>query len=117
MDRRHAQLQADVQSLDLMSRRLREGDPPSQGEIEDTLERGFGNLMQLEAELQRRRAASAAPQRGAAADLEDLEEAIAVLREALTVLRTLSSPPGPPRIGYGFVLPPREASSRSHRRS
>ncbi len=113
MDRRHPHLPEDVQSLDCMSRRLRQGDSPSQRQIEQTLERGFGRLMQLEADLQRRRAAAAAgddPQ--AAADVADLEEAIAALREALTVLRTLSSPPGPPRIGYGFVLPPRRRGAR-----
>lgn len=69
--------------------------------------------MALEAELQRRRAASGgATDRQVHCDLEDLEEAIAALREALTVLRTLSSPPGPPRIGYGFVLPPQWVSRR-----
>jgi hypothetical protein len=107
MDRRKAQVPADVQSLDSMSRRLRDGDSPSRQKIEQTLERGFAKLMQLEAELQngRKAAASKGDPPPSAADLDDVEEAIATLREALTVLRNLSSPPGPPRVGYGFVLP------------
>ncbi len=60
--------------------------------------------MAMEADLQKRRSASTSADDR---DLADLEEAIATLREALTVLRTLSSPPGPPRVGYGFVLPMR----------
>jgi hypothetical protein len=97
-----------------MSSRLREGDSPSHRQIEETLERGFGKLMQLEAELQRRRAAtSPAADRATAADLAELEEAIAALREALDVLRTLSSPPGPARIGFGFVLPTQAAADPS----
>jgi hypothetical protein len=100
-----------------MSSRLREGDSPSHRQIEETLERGFGKLMQLEAELQRRRAAtSPAADRATAADLAELEEAIAALREALDVLRTLSSPPGPARIGFGFVLPTQAAADPSQRR-
>jgi hypothetical protein len=118
MDRRHAHGPADVRSLDFMSGCLRDGDSPSRQQIEQTLERGFGKLMQLEAELQRRRPATrAAAEPGTAADLNDLEEAIAALREALTVLRTLSSPAGASRIGYGFVLPLRAVSSESHRSS
>jgi hypothetical protein len=118
MDRPHAQVPADVRSLDFMSQRLRGGDSPSRRQIEQTLERGFGKLMQLEAELQRPRAATrAAAEPETEADQNELEEAIAALREALTVLRILSSPPGPSRIGYGFVLPPRAVSSRSHRSS
>jgi hypothetical protein len=97
-----------------MSSRLRDGDSPSQRQIEETLERGFGKLMQLEAELQRRRAPTTpAADQASAQDLADLEEAIADLREALDVLRTLSSPPGPARIGFGFVLPTRAAPDPS----
>lgn len=89
-----------------MSRRLREGERASRRQIEQTLERGFARLMHLEADLQKRRAAaSASADGGVEADLRDTQEAIEALREALTVLRTLSSPPGPPRAGYGFVLP------------
>lgn len=88
-----------------MSRRLRQGDSPSKRQIEQTLERGFARLMQLEADLQKRPAAGKASPGQAKSDLQDIQEAIEALREALTVLRTLSSPPGPPRIGYGFVLP------------
>lgn len=106
MDRRRGHLPADVESVDFMSRRLRQGETPSQRHIEQTLERGFAKLMQLEADLQKRRlAAGAVADSQAKADLQDTQEAIDSLREALTVLRTLSSPPGPPRIGYGFVLP------------
>lgn len=105
---RASQLPPDVESLDRISKRMREGDSPSRRQIEETLERGFGKLMQLEAELQKRRAAAPSPpDRHLRVELHDLEEAIATLQEALTVLRTLSSPPGPPRIGYGFVLPMR----------
>lgn len=108
MDGRRLQIPADIQSLDAMSRRLRGGDTPPRWQIEQRLEQGFGRLMQLEVELQRRRAAAAsadAPDPQSVADLRETEEAIDVLRDALMALRVLSGPAGPPRIGYGFVLP------------
>lgn len=97
-----------------MSRRLREGDSPSKRQIEQTLERGFARLMQLEADLQKRRAVGAASTGQGMGELQEAQEAIEALREALTVLRTLSSPPGPPRIGYGFVLPIDRRRSGGH---
>jgi len=100
---------SDVESLDGMSRRLRQGETPSERQIEQVLERGFGKLMQLEADLQRQRRIGSDP--GGA--IPQLEEAIEDLREALTVLRTLSSPPGPARIGYGFVLPSQDVADCS----
>jgi hypothetical protein len=117
MYRRQAHVPADIQSLDFMSSRLREGETPSHRQIEQTLERGFGKLMQLEADLQKQRAAAPSAGGDATTDLAELEAGIAALREALTVLRTLSSPPGPPRIGYGFVLPPRAGGGRSRHSS
>jgi hypothetical protein len=77
---------------------------PERVEIDGALERGFGRLMALEAELQRVSNEASVPN-GPQSRIDDLRDAITVLRDALTELRTLSSPSGPPRIGYGFVLP------------
>jgi hypothetical protein len=97
------------------SSRIRAGEPLARIEVEEALERGFGCLIQLEAQLQTAR--SAPPDAGAPPrpSPEQLLRTIVALRNALVELRTLSSPEGPPRIGYGFVLPrrPDSAPSRS----
>jgi hypothetical protein len=105
MDRPCAQVPAIVSELDSMSRELRGGRRVAQRHMEEALERGFGELMQLEAELQRRQRSRppSEPQEGP--DLVALRRAISELQEALNQLRTLSSPAEAPRIGYGFVLP------------
>jgi hypothetical protein len=103
---RASQLPPDVESLDRISKRMREGDSPSRRQIEETLERGFGKLMQLEAELQKRKRASAGTTDSQAeADMADLQQAIGELEEALNLLRRVSRPGGAQWIGYGFVLP------------
>lgn len=92
-----------------MAERIRAGDPPGDAEIEQALEAGFGRLIALEADLGRARKAGAASADAPTADT--LLREIEALRDVLTELRTLSSPSGPPRIGYGFVLP-RQAGTR-----
>lgn len=98
-----------VHALEQLSERMRSATPPDRFEIEGALERGFGRLIALEAELQRAIQCGD----GAASDqrIRELRLTIDILRDALNELRTQSSPPGPPRIGYGFVLP---ASSSQH---
>jgi hypothetical protein len=104
----------DIESLRRMSACIRAGDPPGHAEVEQALEAGFGRLIALEAELGRvRRTGASSPGDTTAEGLLWQAEA---LRDALTELRTLSSPPGPPRIGYGFVLP-RQAGGRRLPRS
>ncbi|HEY2319760.1 MAG TPA: hypothetical protein VGH67_15745 [Solirubrobacteraceae bacterium] len=100
----------DLEPLRRMSERIRGGDTPPQTEIEQALEAGFGRLIGLEAELGRARPAQAPGPMGAVA--EELLREICELRDALTELRTLSGPPGPSRIGYGFVLPGKEQTRR-----
>jgi hypothetical protein len=94
----------EVDPLHRLSARIRAGNAPASMDIEHALEVGFGRLMGLEADLVRARKLPAA-QPGTASAVDDLLHQIEVLRDALVELRTLSSPPGPPRIGYGFVLP------------
>jgi hypothetical protein len=94
----------EVDPLHHLSVRIRAGNAPSSMEIEHALEVGFGRLMGLEADLARARKLPAAQPETASA-VDDVLHQIEVLRDALVELRTLSSPPGPPRIGYGFVLP------------
>jgi hypothetical protein len=73
-------------------------------DVEHELETGFGRLMGLEAELARARRHEVAGLEPAST-IEELQHQITALRDALVDLRTVSGPPGPPRIGYGFVLP------------
>jgi hypothetical protein len=99
----------DTESLRRMAARIHAGDRPGHVEIEQALEAGFGRLITLEAELGRaRKAGLSGPD---AKTAESVLREIEALRDVLTELRTLSSPPGPPRIGYGFVLP-RQAGTR-----
>jgi hypothetical protein len=100
----HAPVAPETDPLHELSVRILAGEPPSRVEVEGELEVGFGRLMALEAELARARKRVAAGQEPESV-LTELQHQIAVLREALVELRTVSSPPGPPRIGYGFVLP------------
>ena len=102
MDRSLSQLpDEELSMLGSVTARMRSGEHLPRRQVEVTLERGFAALMGLQADLQRLRSAPDAPAEVIAAQ----QEGIATLREALTVLRTLSSPPGPVRVGYGFVLP------------
>jgi hypothetical protein len=102
------QFDEQLRLLERLSEQLRSGQPPDRFEIDGALERGFGRLIALEAELQR---VIQSADDAAEGHETDLRYAIEVLREALNDLRTESSPPGPPRIGYGFVLP--DSGSRS----
>ncbi len=94
----------EVLPLQEMAERIRAGNPPSSVEIERDLEVGFGCLMGLEAELARARRRVTAGEAPAFL-VDELQRQITALRDALVELRSLSSAPGPPRIGYGFVLP------------
>lgn len=100
----------EVDPLHQLSVQIRAGSAPTSLEIEHALEVGFGRLMGLEADLARARKLGAQP--GAASAVGDLLHQIEVLRDALLELRTLTSPPGPPRIGYGFVLPDRNPAGQ-----
>jgi hypothetical protein len=103
-DEEASQVREQVQVVKSISAQLRSGEAPGRVAVEGVLERGFGRLMGMEAELQRAHRDTSAPD-GNGRDVAGLQRSIAALRDALTDLRTLSSPPGPPRIGYGFVLP------------
>jgi hypothetical protein len=92
------QFDEQLRLLERLSEQLRSGQPPDRFEIDGA----------LEAELQR---VIQSADDAAEGHETDLRYAIEVLREALNDLRTESSPPGPPRIGYGFVLP--DSGSRS----
>jgi hypothetical protein len=94
----------DLDPLHKLSARIRAGNAPTPMEVEHALEVGFGRLMALEADLARARKQPAA-EPGTARGADDLQHQIEVLRDALVELRTLSTPTGPARIGYGFVLP------------
>jgi hypothetical protein len=104
------QFDEQIQMLEKLSGRMRSGSHPERLEIDGALERGFGRLIALEAELQR--VANRADQDGKGERIGELRHAIDTLREALNDLRTQSSPPGPPRIGYGFVLPESRSPAR-----
>jgi hypothetical protein len=97
------QFDEQIKLLEQLAARMRSGDHADRLEIDGALERGFGRLIALEAELQR--VVNRADQAGRDERIGELRHAIEILREALDELRTQSSPPGPPRIGYGFVLP------------
>jgi hypothetical protein len=125
----------DVELLERMALRIRAGKSPApaQIEIEQALEGGFARLIGLEAELYRARrlrrgasreagrpedSASQPHERDAsdagASPVADLEDQIESLRGALTELRTVSSPPGESRVGYGFVLPHERKGAHAH---
>lgn len=97
------QFDEQIQVLERLSARVQSGDVPDRAEIDGALERGFGRLVALEAELQRMKRAPGVA--GNEERVPDLRHAIEILRQAIVELRAVSSPPGPPRIGYGFVLP------------
>lgn len=117
MDERDASaLKAHVELLELLASRIRADDVPPRLELEAALERGFGRLIGLEAQLQNSRRAESAADPGSS-QVPELERSIAVLSEKLTELRTLSSSPGSSRVGYGFVLPDRRRGPAPQRRS
>jgi hypothetical protein len=105
-DHRVHESAAHIDRLERLSSRIGTADPPSRLEVEQALEAGFGCLMGYEVQLQRVRGRSQDLDATEASHAELLGEA-EMLRAALTQLRTLSSSPGPSRIGYGFVLPKR----------
>lgn len=88
-----------------MSVRIRAGEALARIEVEQVLERGFGSLMQMEAQLQSVRRGPGGGTDPPAPGAEELQHSIVSLRDALSELRTLSGPDDVPRIGYGFVLP------------
>lgn len=104
----------ELDLLHRMSSRIRAAQPTDQHEVEQALEIGFAAMIGMEAELSRLL-------RGGSEDiapgtLDELQRRIAALRDALSELRTLSSPAGESRVGYGFVLPdPRHHGAHAHR--
>jgi hypothetical protein len=90
---------------------IRAGQTPPGHEIDVLLEGGFGQLISLEAKLQRDSAhRSGSPSGGATAehresDATETLRSIEALRKALSELQTASAEAGEQRIGYGFVLP------------
>jgi hypothetical protein len=97
------------QSLDIvgeitrLAARMRAGEVPPGLELEHVLERGFGSLIHLEAQLQK--AKRAAGDAASMAQADALQHQIDILRDALIDVQALSTTEGPPRNGYGFVLP------------
>lgn len=88
-----------------MSTPLRAGQRIDAGEVERALEAGFGSLIALEAQLSRLQAKARTGPDVDEPEMGALKNRIEALRDALADLRTLSTPPGEARIGYGFVLP------------
>jgi hypothetical protein len=97
------QFDEQIHLLEQLSERIRSGNDPERLEVDRALERGFGRLISLEAELQR--VMKGAEDSGKAERISEMRHAIEILREALNELRAQSSPPGPPPKGYRFVLP------------
>ncbi len=112
----------EIEVVRQLIRSVRAGQAQDPIVLAEAQERGFGALMSLEAQLQRaQRAASGSADvqvhgaadgevvaHSAAAELQELTDAIRGLSDVLTELRDLSSPAGgPSRVGYGFVLPGR----------
>lgn len=104
------QFDEQIRLLEQLSEQMRSGNRPDRLEVDGALERGFGRLISLEAELQR--VANRPDPAGRDERVGQLRDAIELLRAALNTLRTRSSPPGPPRIGYGFVLPESRSPAR-----
>jgi hypothetical protein len=106
---------AQIDAIQRMTACARTSTPQDPMEVQEALERGFGLLMFLEAQLQGRRRVDPPTDVLASAGPEDLLESITVLRDALTELRQLSSHSDEPRTGYGFVLPgARRRKSSAH---
>jgi hypothetical protein len=106
------QVPHEAKFLESVSARLRAGEVIGQRELELALERGFGCLIGLKAEL--RRARDPARTEVSHAGVGELAYWITRISEALIDIRTASSTDGPARVGYGFVLPasPRSAAAR-----
>jgi hypothetical protein len=85
---------------------------PSQPEVQDVLERGFGYLMSLEARLQRIRKQTDRKERPDEPVTPQLLDEIESLRDALTNLRTVSQSDATSWLSRGFVLPSRNPSHR-----
>jgi hypothetical protein len=102
---------------------IRARQAPLGHEIDGLLESGFGELIALEAKLQResaRRSGSlsggATTERGETNATETVRS-IEALREALSELQTASGDAETQRVGYGFVLPDRDRSDVARSRS
>ena len=103
----------EIENVRLLITSIRDGHRQDPVALAEAQERGFGQLMSLEVELQRaKRAASDAAGSSAEGHADALVgehmHAISELSDALTELRDISCPSdGPSKVGYGFVLPAR----------
>jgi hypothetical protein len=86
---------------------IRAGQASPGHEINGLLESGFGELIALEAKLQRDPAhrSGGATAEHRESDATETLRSIEALREALSELQIASGDAGEERVGYGFVLP------------
>jgi hypothetical protein len=99
-----------ISKLKRVTASIRAGQAPPGHEIDGLLESGFGQLISLEARLQRDSAhrsglAGRATAEDRESDATETLRSIEALREALSELQTASGDSGEQRAGYGFVLP------------
>lgn len=100
-----------ISKLKRVTASIRAGHAPPGHEIDGLLESGFGQLISLEAKLQRDSAhRPGSPPGGETgehreSDATETLRSIEALREALSELQTASGDAGEQRVGYGFVLP------------
>jgi hypothetical protein len=111
------QLVERISKLKRVTASIRAGQAPPGHEIDGLLESGFGQLISLEAKLQRDAAHRSGSLSGGAtaehreSDATETLRSIEALRAALSELQTASGDAGDERVGYGFVLPDDRARS------
>ena len=99
-----------IEQLDALAARFHSSHKPSELEVQDALERGFGCLMSLEARLQRMRKQTDGNQRRGEPVTSQLLDEIESLRDALTNLRAVSRSDANSWLSQGFILPSRKRS-------
>ena len=102
-----------VEQINELAAQFSSSRKPSQPEVQDVLERGFGYLMSLEARLQRIiRKRTDRNERPDEPVTPQLLDEIELLRDALTNLRAVSRSEADSWLSQGFVLPSRKPSRR-----